>query len=93
MTAFIITLCGFLPFPILIALKVGGLLDTWLDEGTDVLALAVLTGYGCMLLMLIAAVLAIVGICRKKQRGWNIAALLLMVAWPLVCGLLQCLFC
>ncbi len=91
MPAFLLTLCGFLPFPILIVLVDCGCMDTWTYD--EQLGSAMLTGYGCMLLLLVAAVLAIVGICRKRQRGWNMAALLLMVAWPFVCGLLQYLFC
>ena len=91
MLALRLSLCGFLPFPIFILLKAGGCMDTWTYD--ERLGWAVLTGYGCMLLMLVAAVFAVVGICRKRQRGRNVAALLLMVAWPFVCGLLQYLFC
>ncbi len=91
MTAFIITLCGFLPFPILVVLKACGCMETWTYD--EQLGSAMLAGYVSMLLLLAAAVWAVVGICRKRQRGWNMASLLLILAWPLVCGLLQYLFC
>ncbi len=91
MPAFILTLCGFLPFPLLMLLEACGTLDLWTHDVTEKLAWGYLCFLGGLLLMLVAAVLAIVGICRRRQKRWNITALLLMLAWPLVCGVLQML--